>query len=86
MKSRTENKREQNERNREQIPNQASLDPLVTSYDPQGLYSLPIEGKREQFPNPTTLNHSITSYDPQGSNGDLILLTHTPSPQEEKNN
>ena len=33
-----EKRRENKERNREQVPNPATLDPLITSYDLQGTY------------------------------------------------
>ena len=42
MKSRTENRREEKERNRERDPNPATLDHSVTSYDAQGSFSKPI--------------------------------------------
>ena len=42
MKSSTENRREQKERNREQVPNSATLDHSVASYDAQGSYGEPI--------------------------------------------
>ena len=41
-KIRTENKREQKERNRERFPNPANLAHSVVSYDAQGSYGEPI--------------------------------------------
>ena len=41
MKSRTEKRRLQKERNREWVPNPATLDHSVTSYDKQGSYGEP---------------------------------------------
>ena len=38
MKSRTENRREQKERKRKRVPNPATLDHSVASYDAQGSY------------------------------------------------
>ena len=37
-----ENRREQKERNRERVPNAATMDHLVASYDAQGSYVEPI--------------------------------------------
>ena len=42
MKNRLENRREQKERSREQVPSPATLEHSVASYDAQGLYSEPI--------------------------------------------
>ena len=42
MKNRIKLKKEQQERNRERAPNQATLGHSVFSYDPQGSYGEPI--------------------------------------------
>ena len=42
MKTRTENRSEQKERNWEWVPNPATLDHSVASYDAQGSYGEPI--------------------------------------------
>ena len=41
-KNRMENRKEQKERNREWVPNPATLDHLAVSYDPHGSYGRPI--------------------------------------------
>ena len=62
-KSRTENRREQKEKNRELVPNPVTLDHSVTSYDVKKRKG--IEAQRVKHPTPSQATDALTGEEEQ---------------------